>query len=66
MEKKSQSQKFKDLAREAECDEDEQKFDNTLMQIAKGPEAKTTTHASDCAVHNAPAYKAGACDCDTD
>ena len=33
---------------------------------AREPEAKCTlisVHASDCAVHNAPAFEAGQCDC---
>lgn len=27
------------------------------------PACKVTPHASDCAVHNAPAYQIGKCDC---
>ncbi len=38
--KKTQSDKFKDLARELECDEDEGKWDERLKKVAKGkPEA---------------------------
>jgi hypothetical protein len=29
----------------------------------KKVEARAVAHASDCALHNAPAYKAGACTC---
>ena len=58
---KKQADKFKDLARELECDEDEKAFEEKLRQVAK-PEARLI-HASDCAMHNAPAFKAGACDC---
>lgn len=31
-----------------------------LRQLAK---AAAKAHASDCAIHNAPAYEPGACDC---
>lgn len=62
MEEKNQSDKFKALARELECDEDEHAFDVALATIAR-PEARTITHASDCAVHNSPAMKPGPCDC---
>lgn len=34
-EKKSQSQKFKDLAREAVCEDDEKAFDEKLKRISK-------------------------------
>lgn len=37
---KSQSQKFKDLAREAECEDDEKAFDRKLKRITK-PKTKT-------------------------
>lgn len=33
---KSQSDKFKDLARELECDEDEAHWDERLKKVAKG------------------------------
>jgi hypothetical protein len=32
-------------------------------QMAEGARIRVVEHASDCAMHNAPAYKAGACDC---
>jgi len=34
-EQKSQSDKFKDAAREAECDEDETRWDERLTKVAK-------------------------------
>lgn len=37
---KSQSQKFKDLAREAECDDDEKAFDRKLKRITKAVTVK--------------------------
>lgn len=40
--KKSQSQKFKELAREAECDESEESFDNKLQNITSS--AKTSAN----------------------
>lgn len=59
----SQSDKFKAAAMRAECETDEAKFESTLKKIAKGSEAQTVRHASDCAVHDAPAYSAGPCTC---
>ena len=39
---KSQLEKFKEAAREAECDMDEEKFDQALKKVAKSkPEKKT-------------------------
>lgn len=46
---KSQKDKFKELAREAECEDDEEAFDQKLKRIVKGktpknektPESKT-------------------------
>ena len=35
-EQKSQSDKFKDLARELEADEDEARWDERLRKVAKG------------------------------
>ncbi len=35
MTKKTQSEKFKDLAREAECDESEDSFDESLRRVAR-------------------------------
>ena len=41
-ENKSQSDKFKDLARELECDEDEKHWDERLKKVAKGkPDEKS-------------------------
>jgi len=34
--KKSQSDKFKEAARELECDEDEARWDERLRKVAKG------------------------------
>jgi hypothetical protein len=39
---KSQPQKFRDLAREAGCDEDEEHFDAALKRVAKAPAPKET------------------------
>ncbi len=36
---KAQPDKFRDLARELGCDEDEAKFEATVKQIAKSPPA---------------------------
>ncbi len=36
---KSQGDKFRDLARELECDEDEEAFDEALRKIATAPKA---------------------------
>ena len=35
--KKSQSDKFHDLARELECDESEERFDRALKRVAESP-----------------------------
>ncbi|MFU7527334.1 hypothetical protein [Qipengyuania sp. ASV99] len=41
-EQKSQSNKFKELARELECDEDEARWDERLQKVAKGkPDEKS-------------------------
>lgn len=37
---KSQSDKFKALARELECDEDEAAFDEKLKRVAKQPQSE--------------------------
>jgi hypothetical protein len=37
---KSQSDKFKDLARELDCDEDEKHWDERLKKVAKGKPEK--------------------------
>ena len=64
MAKKSQIDKFREAARAVDADDDEAKFDAALKTIAhaKG-EARAVVHASDCAVHDAPAIKAGSCTC---
>lgn len=38
---KSQSDKFKDAAREAECDEDEGRWNERLKKVAKGKPEKS-------------------------
>ena len=38
--KQSQSEKFKELARELECDEDETRWDERLKKVAKGKPEK--------------------------
>lgn len=64
----SQSDKFIAAAREAGASDDAVDFDRALGKIAKAPPPKSVQkrklqHASDCAVHNGPAYEAGPCDC---
>ena len=56
----SQLDKFKAAAKEAECEMDENAFDEALGKIAQ---PKTVDHASDCAVHNGPAMTPERCDC---
>ena len=41
-EKKSQSDKFKELARELECDEDEAHWDERLKKVAEGKLGRKT------------------------
>lgn len=36
----NQAAKFRELARQAECDEDEDHFDDTLKRVAKAPAPK--------------------------
>lgn len=60
IEQASQSERFIDLAKQVDADESEDAFDAKLKRIA--PKAKIQ-HASDCAVHNAPAMKPGRCTC---
>ena len=36
---KPQADKFRDMARELECDEDEEAFDERLRKLAKAPPA---------------------------
>jgi hypothetical protein len=40
MAKKTQVQKFREAAREAECDQDEGHFDDALKRVAKAPPPK--------------------------
>lgn len=66
--KKSQPKKFLEAAREVGASEDEDVFDRALKKVAKAPPPKSVqkrklVHASDCSVHNGPAYEAGPCDC---
>lgn len=58
---KSQMSAFEEAARALECDESEERFNAALGQIAR--HKPLVQHASDCAVHNGPAYEAGPCDC---
>lgn len=62
MAKESQSEKFIAAARELGADETADRFEAALRKM-KVAEAKGPKHASDCAVHNAPAQEPGACDC---
>ncbi len=38
---RSQAEKFKDLARELECDDDEEAFDERLKKLAAAPAPKS-------------------------
>lgn len=63
-----QYDKFREAARELGCDESEERFDAALGKIVafkpdEKREARAVAHASDCAVHNGPAFDAGPCDC---
>ena len=68
---KNQKSKFKEAAREVGASEDADAFDDALKQLVKVPpppsvghrQKRQITHVSDCAMHNAPAFKAEACDC---
>ena len=57
--KKSQLERFKEAARQLETDDDEKRFNQLLRKIVK----QSNAHASDCSIHNAPAYAVGECDC---
>jgi len=64
----SQIDGFRSAARELGCDESEERFDAALGKIVafkpdEKREARAVAHASDCAVHNGPAFDAGPCDC---
>lgn len=56
-----QHSEFVKTARALGCDEDEDAFDKALRKVATA--GKPVVHKSDCAVHDAPAYKASACTC---
>lgn len=65
---RQQRERFIDAARELGCDEDEAAFKERLKKLVSAPPPKSvqkrkSEHASDCAVHNGPAYPAGPCDC---
>jgi hypothetical protein len=55
-----QLKRFDEMSRKLGCDEDDATFDKNLKKIAS---AKPVIHASDCAVHDAPAYEPGRCTC---
>lgn len=55
----TQLDKFKEAAKEVECDTDEKAFDEVLRAIAQ----PKPVHDSDCAIYNAPALEPGPCDC---
>ncbi|MDB5443814.1 MAG: hypothetical protein JWP73_2190 [Phenylobacterium sp.] len=44
---KSQADKFRDLARELECDEDEEAFDERLKKLATMPKAEKAKDETD-------------------
>lgn len=41
----SQTDKFRDLARELECDEDEARFEETVRKVAKAPKGEPESKA---------------------
>jgi hypothetical protein len=57
-----QINRFKDAAREVDADQSDDALDRIMgkLDLKKKSDA---VHASDCGLHNAPAYEAGACDC---
>lgn len=57
---KSHSQRFIDLTDQSGADGNEDASDEKLKRIAQ---KKKIQHASDCAVHNAPAMEPGRCTC---
>lgn len=60
----TQHQRFITAARALGADEDEAAFKAKLAAIARQTVfAEGIQHASDCAVHNAPAYPPGRCTC---
>lgn len=54
-----QIDKFRAAAKDAGADMSEAEFKLSLKKVAQSK----TAHASDCALHNAPAMEAGLCDC---
>jgi hypothetical protein len=60
----SQIDKFKAAAVQLETDESEKHFNEKLSKMARAaPRAGAVVHASDCAIHNAPAMPPGPCTC---
>lgn len=57
----SQSDCFIETARQLGADGDEAAFKEKLATIAR--QRPKAAHASDCAMHNAPAYEPGPCTC---
>ena len=58
----SQSDRFKEAAREVEADLSDDVLDRIMrkLDLTKKPD---DIHASDCSSHNAPAYQSEPCDC---
>lgn len=46
-EPKPQADKFRDLARELECDEDEERFEATVKKVANAPKPDTQATGKD-------------------
>jgi len=44
---KPQADKFRDLARKLECDEDEKQFEETVKRVAKAPPEKKSTGSAE-------------------
>lgn len=57
----SQSDRFKQAAKDVGADESEAAFEEKLKRIASAP--KSVVHASDCSEHDAPALEPGPCTC---
>jgi len=62
--RKNQRQKnrFVEKARELGADESSEAFERLFSEVVP-PRYPKSEHASDCAIHNAPAYEPGRCDC---
>lgn len=61
---KTQHERFKETAREHEADESGKAFESAFKKIVPPRrKAQPKTHASDCAIYNAPASEPGPCDC---